>query len=71
MTDGGRGNATVFKRPDAPPRCLDATTSTLLCAMLDPDDRTFEIFELQRGAAASDGLRLDIDALWAYIDRLA
>jgi len=54
--------------------------------LIDPDDRTFEIFELQPGArylcvrAASDGtidvpgcegLRLDIDALWAYVDRLA
>jgi Uma2 family endonuclease len=52
--------------------------------LLDPDDRTLEIFELQPGgrylrvvAAAEgtidvpgcDGLRLDLDALWAYIDR--
>ncbi len=52
--------------------------------LIDPDDRTFEIFELQAGAhylrvrAASEGaidvpgcegLRLDLDALWAYVDR--
>jgi hypothetical protein len=52
--------------------------------LLDPDDRTLEIFELQPGGrylrvvAASegtidvpgcDGLRLDLDALWAYVDR--
>jgi Uma2 family endonuclease len=54
--------------------------------LIDPDDRRFEIFELQAGAdslrvrAASegiidvpgcDGLQLDIDALWAYVDRRA
>jgi Uma2 family endonuclease len=52
--------------------------------LIDPDDRTFEIFELQAGAhylrvrAASEGaidvpgcegLRLDLDALWAHVDR--
>jgi Uma2 family endonuclease len=52
--------------------------------LIDPDDRTFEIFELQTGAhylrvrAASEGaidvpgcegLQLDLDALWAYVDR--
>lgn len=52
--------------------------------LIDPDDRTFEIFELQAGAhylrvrAASEGsidvpgcegLRLDLDALWAYVER--
>jgi Uma2 family endonuclease len=54
--------------------------------LIDPDDRTFEIFELQAGArylrvrAASEGtidvpgcegLLLDLDALWAYVDRRA
>jgi Uma2 family endonuclease len=54
--------------------------------LIDPDDRTFEIFELQPGARylrvlggsegtidvpGCDGLRLDLDALWAKIDRLA
>jgi Uma2 family endonuclease len=53
--------------------------------LIDPDDRTFEIFELQPGArylrvtAAAEGkvevpgcegLQLDLDALWAYVDRL-
>jgi Uma2 family endonuclease len=52
--------------------------------LIDPDDRTFEIFELQDGGhylqvrAASEGvidvpgcegLRLDLGALWAYVDR--
>jgi Uma2 family endonuclease len=52
--------------------------------LIDPDDHTFEIFELQAGAhylrvrAASEGaidvpgcegLLLDLDALWAYVDR--
>jgi Uma2 family endonuclease len=52
--------------------------------LIDPDDRTFEIFELQGGAhylqvrAAAEGvidvpgcegLTLDIDALWAHVDR--
>ncbi|MFO0757750.1 MAG: Uma2 family endonuclease [Byssovorax sp.] len=52
--------------------------------LIDPDDRTFEIFELQPGGrylqvrAASEGsfdvpgcegLRLDLDALWAHVDR--
>jgi Uma2 family endonuclease len=54
--------------------------------LIDPDDRTFEIFELDpRGryarvlgqsagvidVPACEGLRLDLDALWAKIDRLA
>ena len=54
--------------------------------LIDPDDRTFEIFELQAGArylrvrAAAEGtldvpgctgLRLDLDALWAQVERLA
>lgn len=52
--------------------------------LIDPDGRTFEIFALEDGAryllvrAASkgpidvpgcEGLRLDLDALWAYVDR--
>jgi Uma2 family endonuclease len=53
--------------------------------LIDPDDRTFEIFELQAGGylrvlGASEGtvdvpgctgLRLDLDALWAQVERLA
>ena len=53
--------------------------------LIDPDKRTFEIFELQAGGylrvvAAAEGavdvpgcagLRLDLDALWAEVDRLA
>jgi Uma2 family endonuclease len=54
--------------------------------LVDPDDRTFEVFELDPqgryaralGAASGavevpgcDGLRLDLDALWAKIDTLA
>jgi Uma2 family endonuclease len=54
--------------------------------LIDPDDRTFEMFELDahgryvrvRGASEGvidalgcDGLRLDLDDLWAQIDRLA
>jgi Uma2 family endonuclease len=54
--------------------------------LVDPDDRTFEVFELDPqgryaralGAASGavdvpgcDGLRLDLDALWAQIDTLA
>jgi Uma2 family endonuclease len=53
--------------------------------LIDPDDRTFEIFELDargryaRALGASEGaldvpgcegLRLDLDALWAKIDKL-
>lgn len=53
--------------------------------LVDPDDRTFEIFELDarsryvRVVAASngtidvpgcEGLKLDLDALWAYVARL-
>ncbi len=52
--------------------------------LIDPDDRTFEIFELHAGArylrvrAASEGtidvpgcegLLLDLDALWAHVER--
>ena len=51
--------------------------------LIDPDDRTFEIFELQPGALylrvratgtgtldapGCEGLRIDVDALWAYVD---
>ena len=54
--------------------------------LIDPDDRTFEIFELQAGAhylrvraayegtidvPACEGLRLDLDALWAHVDHRA
>ena len=54
--------------------------------LIDTDDRTFEIFELQAGgrylrvlgasegavdAPGCEGLRLDLDALWAEIERLA
>lgn len=53
--------------------------------LIDPGARTFEIFELQAGARylrvlgasegdvdvpGCDGLRLNLDALWAEIDRL-
>lgn len=54
--------------------------------LIDPDARTFEIFELQTGGhylrlvgisegaidvPGCEGLRLDLDALWAKLDRLA
>ena len=54
--------------------------------LVDPDDRTFEIFELdahgryarltgvadgQLDVPGCEGLRLDLDAIWARIDRLA
>ncbi len=53
--------------------------------LVDPDERTFEIFELtggryQRAVSASKGtidvpgcagLRLDLDGLWAYVERSA
>jgi predicted HTH domain antitoxin len=54
--------------------------------LIDPDDRTLEIFELQADAhylrvraasegtidvPACEGLRLDLDALWAHVDHRA
>ena len=54
--------------------------------LVDPDARTFEILELQAGGRylsvlgasqgafdvpGCDGLRLDLDALWGQIERLA
>lgn len=54
--------------------------------LIDPDARTFEIFELQTGGhylrlvgisegaidvPGCEGLRLDLDALWAKLDRRA